>query len=69
MPSIRKRKTKAQAKPKASSKPRSKPSPRVHPSVKAAKELGLVLSPAEQHFLENSANVPTEGNPLQGRTF
>jgi hypothetical protein len=60
---------KRQSKPKAKTAPKRQSSPRVHPSVKAAKEIGLEPSPAELHFLENSQNVPTEGNPLQGRTF
>jgi hypothetical protein len=64
---VRKR-NKAQAKPKAKSAPR-KTQPKVHPSVKAAQELGLDVSPAERAFLETSQNVPSEGNPLQGRTF
>lgn len=61
-------KSKSQGKPRAKAQPR-KSAPKVHPSVKAAQELGLDVSPAERHFLENSQNVPTEGNPLQGRTF
>jgi hypothetical protein len=64
---VRKR-NKAQTKPKAKSAPR-KTQPKVHPSVKAAQELGLDVSPAERAFLETSQNVPSEGNPLQGRTF
>jgi hypothetical protein len=66
---VRKRsKVKAEAKPRAKSSPR-KSQPKVHPSVKAAQELGLDVSPAERAFLETSQNVPSEGNPLQGRTF
>jgi hypothetical protein len=68
MPKLPRKRNKAQAKPKATATPR-KSTPKVHPSVKAAQELGLDVSPAERHFLENSQNVPTEGNPLQGRTF
>jgi hypothetical protein len=68
MPKLPRKRSKAQAKPKATTAPR-KTAPKVHPSVKAATELGLDVSPAERHFLETSQNVPTEGNPLQGRTF
>jgi hypothetical protein len=66
MPKLKR--SRSQSKPKAKSAPR-KASPKTHPSVKAAQDLGLDVSPAERAFLENSQNVPAEGNPLQGRTF
>lgn len=71
MPKLPRKRSKSQAnqaKPKARSAPK-RTAPKVHPSVKAAQEIGLDLSPAERHFLENSQNVPAEGNPLQGRPF
>lgn len=49
--------------------PARKSSPRVHENVKLAQGIGLELSPAELHFLENTQNVTAEGNPLQGRPF
>lgn len=71
---IRKSRSKSKSDSKATTRKRpassrKQPQPKTHPSVKAAQEIGLDVSPAERAFLESSQNVPSEGNPLQGRTF